>query len=199
MSASDRVYRLLLRLYPEEFRAAFGDEMSLLFREQRRAAAAAGETVATFWIRILWDLACSAPAERAELLRARVFSNLHPEGRVMKTLAIASMLAGLFEAFNASAEGWYGGVAARDTHALTAGALGALAGVLLVVAGAALLRRARGAASLVQGSAIGCLVSIILAAVLGGRLSIFATLVGVVVPVALLVLVRRDRAEPRVA
>jgi hypothetical protein len=118
---------------------------------------------------------------------------------VMKSLAIVSALVGVFEAFNASAEGWYGGIAARDGYALTAGALGTLAGLLLVVAGAALLRGARSAPSIVHSAAAGCLAAIVLAAVFAPRLSVLATLLGVVVPLLLLVFVRRDRAGAQLA
>ena len=199
MSAAERAYRLLLRCYPRRFRTEFGAEMALLFRDQRLAAATSGESAAAFWRRIVWDLIRSAPRQRIDALRGADGSHFQPEGRVMKSLAIVSALVGVFEAFNASAEGWYGGIAARDGYALTAGALGTLAGLLLVVAGAALLRGARSAPSIVHSAAAGCLAAIVLAAVFAPRLSVLATLLGVVVPLLLLVFVRRDRAGAQLA
>ena len=199
MIAAERFYGLLLRLYPTAFRAEFGEEMSQLFRDLRRTAVKSGGSDTLFWSRILWDLVRSAPAQHVEARRRRASSHHQTEDRAMKALAIVSMLAGVVETLNASAEGWYGGIAARDGHSLTAGALGGLAGVLLVGAGAALLRRVRGAAVVVQGAAAACLAAMVLGAVLGGRLSIFATALGIIMPIVLLVFARRDRAEARIA
>ena len=37
MSRSDRIFRRLLRLFPAEFRADFGDDMAETFRDHREA------------------------------------------------------------------------------------------------------------------------------------------------------------------
>ncbi|NUQ21988.1 MAG: hypothetical protein HOQ09_13650 [Gemmatimonadaceae bacterium] len=54
MSADARIYRLLLRAYPPRFRAEYGREMELIFRDQRRGE---GGTGPGFWGRTLWDVA----------------------------------------------------------------------------------------------------------------------------------------------
>ncbi|MFL5562995.1 MAG: hypothetical protein ACJ79K_16100 [Gemmatimonadaceae bacterium] len=197
--SADRVYALLLRCYPARFRNEFGPEMSLVFRDERQAATAAGKGDVAFWMCIALDIIRSAPVQHIEALREWAGSDFQLEGRAVKGFAIVTVLAGLFEAFNASAEGWYGGIAARDGHSLAAAALGAVAGILLVVAGVALLRGARAVATIVQVAAIGCLAAIVLAAAFAPRLSVFSMIVGVAVPVVLLITAYRGRMTRSVA
>ena len=53
-SRADRVFRLLLRLFPSEFRGDFGDEMSAVFRDERADATAAGRLgMVRLWWRTL--------------------------------------------------------------------------------------------------------------------------------------------------
>ncbi|MEK6720258.1 MAG: hypothetical protein AABZ33_06245 [Chloroflexota bacterium] len=63
----ERAYRGLLRLYPTEFRGRFGDEMVTLFGDLVGDARRAGSTrrLALLWLRILGDLAVTAPSEHA--------------------------------------------------------------------------------------------------------------------------------------
>jgi hypothetical protein len=197
--SADQIYELLLRCYPAQFRNEFGREMSLVFRDERHAATAAGRGELTFWLRIVWDILRSAPVQHIEALREWAGSDFQLEGRAVKGLATVTVLAGLLEAFNASTEGWYGGIALRDGHSLAAGALGAAAGILLVVAGVALLRGVRAGAAIVQVPAIGCLAAIVLAAAFAPRLSVFSTIVGVALPVVLLIAAHRDRMTRSVA
>jgi putative ABC transport system permease protein len=74
---AEGVYELLLRLYPADFRAEFGQEMVQLFRARHAEARyhAAPWGAARFWRDILVDLAATAPAQRlasvASGLRAR--------------------------------------------------------------------------------------------------------------------------------
>lgn len=68
MSRHDRLYRRLLRLYPADFRARYGDEMTRLFREQLRDAKSSGEPrhVASLWVRCLVDFVVTAPRQHFE-------------------------------------------------------------------------------------------------------------------------------------
>jgi hypothetical protein len=63
VSRHERVYRRLLRLYPERFRSAYADEMTRLFADQLRDAKASHEpfAVAGLWIRCIVDLVATAP------------------------------------------------------------------------------------------------------------------------------------------
>ena len=63
--SADAVYRVLLRLYPADFRRRFEDDLQELFRDAHRAAAARGLRARTvFWARIVKDAAVTAVAER---------------------------------------------------------------------------------------------------------------------------------------
>ena len=63
---STRIYRLLLKLYPNGFRNAYGHQMVAVFEQQRREhryrAAAVGSLI--FWFDILTDLSMSAARRR---------------------------------------------------------------------------------------------------------------------------------------
>ena len=64
---SDRVYRALLRLYPEPFRAEFGEPMAQLFRDQVRDSARAGRLgLASLWLDTLADLLVTAAREHLQ-------------------------------------------------------------------------------------------------------------------------------------
>jgi predicted permease len=60
---AERIYRLLLRLYPRAFREEYGDEMSLLFRN------GAGEGAVGLWLQVLSDLVFHAPKEHWSVLK----------------------------------------------------------------------------------------------------------------------------------
>ena len=66
-SISERVYRLLMRAYPKEFREMYGRQMEQAFldlcREETRRG---GVGLARFWVRVGLDLASSAAVERSE-------------------------------------------------------------------------------------------------------------------------------------
>jgi putative ABC transport system permease protein len=63
VNASERIYRLLLRAYPRDFRDEYGQEMSLLFR------ARAGEGRLRLWFQVLGDLLLHAPREHWSMTR----------------------------------------------------------------------------------------------------------------------------------
>ncbi|MGH9630692.1 MAG: ADOP family duplicated permease [Bryobacteraceae bacterium] len=62
MRISERLYRILLRLYPSEFREEYGGEMSAYFREQAR------EGRLLLWMQVLRDLLLHAPQEHLHML-----------------------------------------------------------------------------------------------------------------------------------
>ena len=62
---ADGIYRLLLRLYPAEFRRRFAADLQELFRDSYRVASSGGPGArAAFWMRIVKDAAVTAVAER---------------------------------------------------------------------------------------------------------------------------------------
>jgi putative ABC transport system permease protein len=60
---SERLYRWLLKLYPEEFHLDYGSEMEFAFREQRRARG-----TARAWAEVIPDLTLSAWKEHMDLM-----------------------------------------------------------------------------------------------------------------------------------
>jgi hypothetical protein len=63
MTRHERLYRRLLRLYPDDFRERYGAEMTRLFGDQLRDADASGDpvAVASLWVRSILDLLATAP------------------------------------------------------------------------------------------------------------------------------------------
>ena len=119
----------------------------------------------------------------------------------MKPMAILAVLIGALEAMGAGVEGWVGGVNGGDGYSLAWGAMVVTAGVLLVVSGVALLRRAPSASAWAHGAAIACLAAFASRVVIEGRLSMFATILGIAFPIALLVFLHagRGRSTPMAA
>lgn len=68
MTDGERFYRLLLNLYPREYRRQYGKLMVIHFRDQLRAARKEG-AVTGFWLRTLLDVARTAPLEQIEALQ----------------------------------------------------------------------------------------------------------------------------------
>ncbi len=191
MSGVERTYRALLRAYPEPFRTEYAREMTLSFRDLHRDSDA---SAFRFWAEMVWDIARSAPALRVEALRAR-WSNLdiHLKGGTVKTMSILAIVIGVYEAVIAAAEWWAGGMRGYSAYwQLTAG-LVIVAGALLVAAGIALLRRGREAATLARNAATACLVIFLVIGILPSWMAIFARLLGVVFPIALLFFLYRTR------
>ncbi|MEO8623862.1 MAG: hypothetical protein ABI625_22465 [bacterium] len=193
MSSATRAYALLLRAYPADFRAAFGKEMALLFQDQRRVDGSRG---AQFWAEIIWDVVRSAPALRLESMHARWIRTIQPgENVTMKmTMAVLAMLIGAIEAMNATQEVWVRG-ALNTGWLLLGGTIGIVAGGLLLAAGIAMLRRTPNAAALAQGAAITCLLVFVLTGLVISQMSIFATILGIGFPIALLIFLRFTRGQ----
>ena len=67
---ADRVFRLLLRLFPSEFRGDFGDDMSAVFRDERAEARTAGRLgIVRLWWRTVGDSLKTAPREHGRCWR----------------------------------------------------------------------------------------------------------------------------------
>ena len=175
--SAERIYRLLLRAYPPDFRAEYGREMVLLFRDQCRESDVRS---LGFWARILGDVARSAPSLRAEAWR----ENIRTMEVIMKLTSILTVLLGGFGIVNAVAEWTAGSKGAIDGGYLLAVALGVFASVLLLGAGVAILvQRPRPARLALFAS----LASMVAARLLFPWMSIFSQLVGFGLPVALLI------------
>lgn len=88
----ERLYRLLLRLYPASFRARFGDEMAQLFADQLRDARAGRSPSgsAGVWLRTVGDLVTTAVAERTRRDGAVAHSLVAPStlNRVLGAIGI---------------------------------------------------------------------------------------------------------------
>jgi hypothetical protein len=61
---SERVYRLLLRLYPADFRARYGRAMADFHRDRVAEARRQGSSMTALWVRTIVDVASAALAER---------------------------------------------------------------------------------------------------------------------------------------
>ena len=69
-SFCERLYRIILLLYPSDFRQSYGEEMALLFREKYVATVARGGVLGMFWCRTAIDVACNAiPLHLESLVR----------------------------------------------------------------------------------------------------------------------------------
>ncbi len=193
MSAAERVFAVLLRAYPADFRMAYGREMMLVFRDQRRS----GLRGLRFWVECSWDVARSAPPLRVQSWRSQwQRDSQFTEGIAMRvTMAILSILIGTFETVNALAEGRAAAAAGFDGAALFAVAVGVVAGVLLLAAGVAQAVRSARAPALALGAAITCLTVFVLIGVLLPRMSIFSTILGIGFPIILLLFLRFGRGQ----
>jgi hypothetical protein len=169
--SAERIYRLLLRAYPPAFRAEYGREMVLVFRDQCRDG---DVRTLGFWVRVFWDVVRSAPALRAEAART-------VEG-IMKLAAMLTVLLGAFGLLGAVNE--WGAASQHPGTYVLAVVLGVLASLLLLGSGIAILRRMRQVARLALVASLVCVVAARLAF---PWMSIFLQLVGFVLPVGLLI------------
>lgn len=65
---STRLLRALLRLLPEEFRAAYARDLEATVRAEQREAAR-GRAAGGGWFRTAWDILCRAPSIHVDILR----------------------------------------------------------------------------------------------------------------------------------
>ncbi|HEX8850901.1 MAG TPA: hypothetical protein VF761_15325 [Gemmatimonadaceae bacterium] len=113
----------------------------------------------------------------------------------MKAFAISTVVIGALELLGGFAEGWAGGIGRHDGVSLAAGALAIVAGAALIVAGVALLRHARHAGVRAAVPAAICLGAFVIAALATPRMSIASTLLGIVFPLAVLLVLTTGRAR----
>ena len=191
--SAERIYRLLLRAYPPDFRAEYGREMVLLFRDQCRES---DVRTVRFWAMVLSDVARSAPALRAAAWRAWVSESTQTMEVIMKLAAMLTVLLGVFGIVRAVVEWVAGSKGAIDGTYVLAVVLGVFASVLLVGAGVALLLRRPQAARL---ALFASLVSVVAARLLFPWMSYFSQLVGFGLPVALLIALYWPRRASPVA
>src|SRR5437773_1957757 len=96
-AAHTRLYRGLLRFYPTEFRARYGDEMVQLFGDQLRDASANNRASgpATVWLRTLIDLVTSATTEHLQGDRTMAHSVGEPPSMATRALGVLGIVGGL--------------------------------------------------------------------------------------------------------
>ncbi|MFN2564861.1 MAG: ABC transporter permease, partial [Gemmatimonadaceae bacterium] len=89
-TASERVYRALLRVYPRDFRDEFGDAMLDFHRDRlshaRREGASLG--VARVWTRVITDLARNAVPARVDSLRRRIRKHADERDALRQTASL---------------------------------------------------------------------------------------------------------------
>lgn len=178
--SAERIYRLLLRAYPPDFRAEYGHEMVLLFRDQcrERDVRSLG-----FWTAVIGDVVRSAPALRMEAWRERTRTM---EG-IMKLAAILTVLLGVLGIAGAVVEWVAGSKGAIDGRYVLAMALGVCASAMLLGAGVAILLQTRWGRQPARLALVASLVSMAATRWLFPWMSIFSQLVGFGLPVALLI------------
>ncbi|HEV8197846.1 MAG TPA: ABC transporter permease [Gemmatimonadales bacterium] len=81
----ERLYRMLLRMYPAEFRRLYEEEMLAFYRERRGAAGTGVSARCRLWIRLLSDVLATAGAQHAGAVTAR-FNRPRRRERFMDTL-----------------------------------------------------------------------------------------------------------------
>lgn len=176
MSGAERVYRVLLRAYPAALRAEYARDMLLAFRDARRDRRVS-ET--RFWIDIGWDVARAA---RPDV--------------VMSAMAMLAALIGVMQVGNAMLEATAGGIAGRDALSLAVLAAIVVAGTLLLWCGVALWRCGLRAAAMARRVAVICLALFAVVAIYRPMVSVFARLLGLVYPIALLLILALRRRHP---
>lgn len=178
-----RIYRLLLRAYPPEFRAEFEREMVLLFRDQCREN---DVTSLRFWATVIWDVVRSALSQRLEAWGLCESENTQLIEVRMKFAAMLTVLLGVLGIGNAVVEGvaaLRGTIAGGQAVSLV---LGIVASAMLLAAGVAILRGTPGR-QVARLALVVSVVSIVAARLLHPWMSVFAQLVGIGLPVALLI------------
>lgn len=176
---AERIYQLLLRAYPPQFRATYGHEMVLLFKDQYRDK---GVRTLAFWTLVFWDVVRSAPALRAEAWREALNAHTRTVEVVMKIAALLTVLLAAFGIVGGVTE-WIAAPQHAGVYALAV-VLGIVGSVLLLGAAVAILLQRRQAARLVLFAS---LVSFVAARLLFPWMGIFIQLVGFGMPVALLI------------
>jgi hypothetical protein len=178
MNRDERVYRVMLRIYPRQFLDAYESEMLVAFRDQRRDTHG-GHTP---WTQLLVDLARSAPAAWRDQLE----DDVHTGAVAMKLIAIVAILVGVYETLNTILELVAGGLGDRGALVLLGLVLAAAIGLVLAGSGIALIRRGRDAARFATTACIACFVIFAVTGLMRAGLSGLATVAGLAFPVILL-------------
>jgi hypothetical protein len=168
---AERIYRMVLRAYPRAFRAKYGREMVLVFRDQCRDS---DVRTLGFWMRLFWDIVRSAPALRAEATRTVEV--------IMRLAAILTVLLAAFGIFGAVND-WSAASQHAGTYVLAI-VMGVAASLLLLGAGVAILLQQRQAARLILVASLLCFIA---ARLVFPWMGLFLQLVGCVLPVGLLI------------
>ena len=184
---AERIYRILLRAYPPGFRAEYEREMLVLFRDQCREG---DPRTLGFWVAAIVDVARSAPALRVEAWR----ENIKTIEVLMKLTASMAALFGVIGIVNATIE-WSVGGSGSTAH-LLALVLAVGAGVLLLVAGAAIVRPAERGLPVARLVLLASVVFIVASRLLHPWMGIFAQLVGIGLPVLVLIALYWPRRPP---
>jgi hypothetical protein len=180
---AERVYRLLLRVYPRDFRSEYGREMTLLFRDEYRMRDA---TAFAFWASMVWDAAHSAMAMWVDAWLARGKEYTRTIEVIMKLAGTLAVLFGVYGALSALVEGV---AAVRGTLGgayLLAILLGGAAAALLITAGAVLWRSKLSGRQTATIALVASLVIIVIARLTFPWMSTFSQLIGIGLPIALL-------------
>jgi hypothetical protein len=98
MSLAERVYRMLLGLYPKDFRERYALEMMQTFRDAHRQAVLEHRTFG-FWFGTLTDAISSAIREHAQ----RIGGSMSP---IVRVGAVCFVIGGLLDMFRSSQLVW---------------------------------------------------------------------------------------------
>jgi len=180
---AERVYCLLLRTYPETFRSEYGREMTLIFRDAYRAR---DGTPLGFWLAIVWDVARSATSVWVDVLCARGTEYSQTFEGIMKIAGMMAVLIGVYGTVSALAEAGAGMRATLQANHILSVVLGIVAAALLLLAGAALLRRPVSGERAATIASMASLAIILIARLAHPWMSVFSQLVGFGLPIALL-------------
>jgi hypothetical protein len=180
---AERVYRLLLRVYPRAFRSEYGGEMTLLFRDEYRMR---DVTAVAFWASMVWDAAHSAMSMWVDVWLAPETEYNRTLEVIMKLAGSLAVLFGLFGALNTLAETVAAMRGTLEGAHLLAILLGAASAALLLIAGAALWRSSVSRRHTATIALVASLVILLIARLTHPWMSGLSQLVGMGSPIALL-------------
>ena len=184
---AERIYRLLLRVYPKSFRSEYGEEMLLLFRDQYRCGNA---RAVSFWITIVCDVALSATSIWMEALFARLKNYTRIVEVIMKLAGVVAVLLGAYGLVSALTEAAAGMRGTPSGVYIAAVVLGIIAAALLLTAGASLLRGPASGRNTATITLLASLAMVLIARLLHPWMGVLALIVGVGSPILLLAAVR---------
>jgi hypothetical protein len=180
---AERVYRLLLRIYPGDFRSEYGREMTLLFRDEYRVR---DTTALAFWVSMVWDAAQSAMSMWVDIWLARGKEYTRTFEVIMKLTGMLAVLFGVYGTLSALAEGMPGMRGTLGGAYILAILLCGAAGALLITAGVALWRSKLAGRQTATIALVASLVIMVLARLSFPWMSIFSQLIGIGLPIVLL-------------